>query len=882
MPSLKEYKRKRDFKKTPEPAARERSNPEGRRYVIQKHDASHLHYDLRLEHAGVLLSWAIPKGPSLVPGDKRLAVHVEDHPLDYGSFEGTIPDDQYGGGTVLLWDRGEWEPVKDAAEGLERGQLEFNLHGEKLHGAWVLTRMRKKNDDGKEHWLLIKRRDESARSPDDPDILEAEPLSVATGRSLPEIAAANEDEIWESGKPSGKAARKRRSRKKERAQSTGRADKPAAQSRRAELDPAQLPGARKSSFPDSLRPQLATLVKDAPEGDDWLHEIKFDGYRLLCMIHQGNVRLITRNGNDWTRKFPHLAEAAGSLNVDQAVLDGELVAITSKGISDFQTLQNALAGGPQELVFYAFDLPYCEGFDLRRTPLLERKRLLHDLLVGAGSEGTIRYSDHIRGSGPAVRENACRMGMEGIICKRADSVYESKRSRYWLKVKCIKRQEFVICGYTKPKGSRSGFGALLLSYYDDGRLTYCGRVGTGFNEKRLRDLHKQLSSLQVDKPPVVNPPKGAAARSTHWVRPQMVAEVEFTEWTDEGMLRHPSFVGIREDKSPRQVVRESVMPPATPEQLPGPSPPKRSRSSKRSSSPDDSSVAGVRLTNPERVLYPDQGITKLQLARFYESIADWILPQVVKRPLALVRCPRGRSEKCFFQKHVTESLPEGIKGVSIRESRDVQQTVMIQDLAGLIGLVQIGVLEIHLWGSRADNVEKPDRLVFDLDPGPDVDWEQVRQAAIRVREVLDELGLISFVKTSGGKGLHVLAPITRRHDWSKVKPVCAAIARRISRADPARYVANMAKSKRHGRVFIDYLRNGRGATSIAPYSTRARPGAPVSTPVAWDDLTSSLTPDAYRVDNLPQRLARLKKDPWSDFSTLRQSITARMIDELDL
>jgi len=882
MPSLKEYQRKRNFKKTPEPRPQPASSPTGRQYLIHKHDASRLHYDLRLEHDGVLLSWAVPKGPSLVAGEKRLAVHVEDHPLEYGSFEGTIPEDQYGGGTVMLWDRGEWEPLKDPTQGLQHGHLEFRLHGEKLQGAWLLTRMGKPDGSGKENWLLIKRHDETARAPDDPDVLEEAPLSVATGRSLSEIASSPSD-VWDSSEPVGRTARTRRQREKS---STKAAELKAP---RAKPSPSSVLRSRKAAFPTHLRPQLATLVKEPPPGDEWLHEIKFDGYRLLCMIEDGKVRLITRNGNDWTRKFPAIRRAVARLGVKRAVFDGEIVALNQAGVSDFQALQGAISGTPHELVYYVFDLPWCEGYDLSRSPLIERKRLLHDILISSGIGPEIRYSDHIRGNGRSVLENACRLGMEGIVCKRADSPYEGKRSSHWLKIKCGRRQEFVVCGYTRPAGSRQGFGALLLGYYDDGRLVYCGRVGTGFDEKLLRDLHRRMSAMRVDKPPVINPSPGSAGRNVSWIRPELVAEVGFTEWTTDGVLRHPTFQGLRTDKPARQVIREAPSLPNTPShsERRGLTPPTPSHKEKRSGrtnvsarSNSNFTVAGVRLTNPDRVLYPEQGITKLQLARFYESIADWILPHVVNRPLAIVRCPRGRSEKCFFQKHVTESLPESIKGLSIRESSGTQQTVMIEDLAGLVGLVQIGALEIHLWGSRADDVEKPDRLVFDLDPGPDVAWEQVNEAALRVRDVLDDIGLVSFVKTSGGKGLHVVAPVTRRHGWDETKAATEAVAQTISRAEPGKYVANMAKSKRHGRIFIDYLRNGRGATSVAPYSTRARHGAPVSTPIAWNELSPKLAADAFRVDNLPARLDKLKKDPWIDFFTIRQSLTAKAMRKL--
>jgi bifunctional non-homologous end joining protein LigD len=862
--TLREYRSKRNFRKTSEPASDVISSPKGRSYVVQKHDASHLHYDFRLEHDGVLLSWAIPKGPSLVAGDKRLAVHVEDHPLEYGSFEGTIPEGEYGGGTVMVWDCGQWEPLGDPEEGMRRGRLEFRLHGEKLRGAWLLTRMGGQGRGGKENWLLIKRHDEDAREAGDADILEQEPSSAASGRSLPQIAAGARD-TWASDRPGRSGPRRRR---------PGRL--------KAAFTPADLSGARKRALPAAFAPQLASLTRTVPDGDDWVHEIKFDGYRMLCFIQGTTARLITRNGNDWTERFPVIAGAARQLGVGSALLDGEIVAPTGRGAGDFQTLQNALREGNRELVYYVFDLPYLEGYDLARTPLLERKAALRNLLVPAAPGGPIRYCDHVVGNGAAVFRNACRMGMEGIVCKRADSPYAQTRSRHWLKIKCSRRQEFVICGYTDPGGSRAGFGALLLACHEGGRLTCCGKVGTGFDDRLLRELHRRLLRSVIRSPPVVNPPTGRAARGVHWVRPELVAEVEFTEWTSDGMLRHPSFQGLREDKPAGQVVRERPVSSGNDAPPTATSPRADARSRRSTHMPTPAGLAppdldGLHLTNPDRILYPEQGITKRQLAEYYATIASWILPHIVARPLALVRCPRGRQEKCFFQKHLTEGMPESILGVPIPGREGVRQTVFVKDLAGLLGLVQVGVLEIHTWGSRVDEIEKPDRLVFDLDPGPGISWEQVCEGAIEVCDFLGDLGLATFTKATGGKGLHVLSPINRRQSWDELKEFTGAIARLLVQRRPDRYVATMTKSRRQDRIYIDFQRNGRGATFVAPYSTRARAGAPVSTPISRTELEAAVRPDEFTLLTLPTRLARIADDPWKNLATARRTITASML-----
>lgn len=850
---LSEYKKKRRFELTPEPEGGKKKSRSGNLYVIQKHAASRLHYDFRLELDGVLKSWAVPRGPSLDTSDKRLAVEVEDHPVSYGSFEGTIPEGNYGAGTVMLWDRGTWEPLKDPRKGLRDGRLEFRLHGEKLGGEWALVRMAGRADEDRNNWLLIKMKDDHSER-GGKSVIDEYPLSAASGRTMKEIAAAG-GKVWQSDR----SKRARASRKKV---------KPAGHGPGSDLpDPAALSGARKSKLPEEISPELATLVAGPPSGDDWLHEVKFDGYRLIAILAGGKVRILTRNGKDWTAKFGGIAGALEALPVKEAVLDGEAVVLDKDGISDFQALQNALKGSRKNaLHFFVFDILYCNGFSLTRVPLIDRKTFLQRIL-GFLESDMIRYSDHILGKGAAVFEDACKMSLEGIVSKRAASTYTQRRTRDWLKVKCHKRQEFVIGGYKlSTKASRAGFRSLLLGYYDDGDLVYSGGVGTGFDSKSLKSIRKDLDAIQQKDSPFVNPPAGADARGVRWVRPELVAEVEFTEWTDENLLRHPSFKGLREDKPAREIIIR--------EQSSGEESMVKDSTDKKNAAAD--TVAGIRLTHPDRVLYPDQGLTKAELAEFYADIADWILPHVVNRPLTIVRCPGGSQGQCFYQKNVGEGLPEAIHGVFI-EGKEADRTyIAIKDLKGLISLVQIGVLEIHPWGSRTDNLEKPDRMVFDLDPGEGVSYADVVGAAFKIRDILDGLGLRSFVKTSGGKGLHVVVPLQRRSGWDEMKSFSKAIADKMVELEPAKYIATMSKAKRKGKIFIDYLRNNRDATAVAAYSTRARKGAPVSTPITWDELSPELTPNKYNVFNLRQRLSCLKEDPWKDFFTTRQSITAGM------
>lgn len=817
--ALEDYHRKRHFGRTGEPAGRARQHP-GRSFVVHKHAARRLHYDLRLEHDGVLLSWAVPKGPSLDPAEKRLAVQVEDHPVDYNDFEGLIPEGQYGAGPSALWDRGYWEPLGDVGKGLAQGKLHFRLHGERLAGGWHLVRAGGRKAAGKD-WLLIKERDECA----DParDLLAAAPDSVVSGRTLEEIAAEQSD----------------------------------APAPTPTLRPAQLPQALKAALPETPGAQLATLVSSVPSGEHWLHEIKYDGYRMLCRISRGRAQLISRNGRDWSERFPALVRAAAALPVDEAVLDGEVVVLRPDGTTDFQALQTLLDGTPSgTLAYYLFDLPYWDGYDLSRTPLFERKAALRELLHGAPP--ALRYSDHVLGQGELIYTEACQRGLEGVISKRADSSYHASRSRSWTKTKCIKRAEFVIGGYTEPQGSRSGFGALLLGYYDEGKqLRYAGKVGTGFDERTLETLAQQLQRLETMKPAFAESPGPSIEREAHWVRPELVAEVRFGEWTKDQRLRHPAFVALRVDKPPEQVRRERERPPTPP--------------------PDR--IAGVQISNPERVLWPELGLSKLELARFYADIAKAALPHLVERPLSLVRCPNGYTEQCFFQRHLAEARPRAIDTVVDGSG---EEHLLIHDLEGLIALVQLGVLEIHPWGARAEQLERPDQMIFDLDPAPGVLWSTVCDAALEVRSRLEAMGLESYLKTTGGKGLHVVVPLAPRLDWEAHKAFAKALAERMERDAPQLYTANMSKSKREGRIFIDYLRNGRGATAVGAFSTRARPGAPVAVPLRWDELDGLAGADLYTARNLRNRLATLRRDPWEGFFESEQTVTAKMQRALDI
>jgi bifunctional non-homologous end joining protein LigD len=892
---LDEYRRKRDFHKTSEPRGKRAARPKGElSFVIQKHAASHLHYDFRLELNGVLKSWAVPKGPDLDPATKHLAMQVEDHPLDYDGFEGIIPQGEYGGGTVMLWDRGTWEPIGDASKGFEEGHLKFILHGEKLQGGWMLVRKGgRKAEAGERRWFLFKERDTFARPGE--SITEKMPLSVATGRDLDEIASQS-NRVWGAAGEVGQSRRKKAPKSAiARPKANGRAKK-------AKGNPLALqkllehPGARRAGLHEKQTVELATLVDAAPPGDDWLHEIKFDGYRMLCRVEKGKARFISRNGLDWTAKLPKLVADADGLEVKQAMLDGEVVALKPDGTTSFQDLQNAFeVRRTSEIVYYVFDILHLNGHDLTGVPLEERKEILR-LVLSKGRHRSLRYSEHLDGGGRDIIEHACRLHLEGIIAKRRGSLYRPGRGHDWLKVKCSKREEFVIGGFTQPGGRRSHFGALVLGYYDKNKkFLYAGRVGTGFSETTIAAVHRKLSKLVQPESPYANLSGTAGqARDVSWVKPVLVAQIQFSNWTEDLHLRHPSFQGLREDKPATEVIHDEPASlnavlkndggrrASTPRRH---SETKASPRNRSTSKPvvhpvPDAESSGVRLTHPDKILYSDQAITKQDLANYYGIIADWILPHVVDRPLAIVRCPSGSAKPCFFQKHPGDGASEHLRQVNVAAQGAPDFHLAVDDAAGLISFVQMGVLEIHVWGSRVKDLNKPDRLIFDLDPDPSVDWQQLIIAAREVRHLLEELGLISFLKTTGGKGLHLVVPVQPRTEWEQAKAFCRSVADFMVRAAPDRFIATMSKSARKGKIFIDYLRNARGATAVAPYSSRARSGATVSVPIAWDELTPNLRSDHFTVENVPGRLSRLKTDPWADMSKTKQSITAVMMMRL--
>lgn len=817
MAGLATYRTKRNFEVTPEPKGR-KAQATGNAYVIQKHAARRLHYDLRLELDGVLKSWAVTKGPSLVPGEKRLAVEVEDHPLEYGGFEGTIPKGEYGGGAVIVWDRGTWTPIGDPEKALAKGHLEFELHGEKLAGRWHLIRMAHKRGEKRNNWLLIKGEDEAARPEDAPDILEERPESVKTGRVVEDVA----------GEKPGWSGKKKIERE---------APEPA--------DLTKMKGAKKAPLPKFIEPELATLGSKPPAGAQWIHEVKFDGYRLQARIEAGRVKLLTRSGLDWTKKFGgEIIEALGDLPLGTALLDGELVVETDAGAPDFSALQADLSEGRTgRFVFYAFDLLYLDGYDLRALPLGERRKLLEQI-VGTGAT-KVRYSSHFDADGAVVLKSACRLGLEGIVSKRLDAPYRSGRSRDWIKAKCVLGQEFVIGGYVPSTTSRKAIGSLVMGYYEDGKLIHVGRVGTGFMATLAEDLYRRMERIRVPASPFAERLTAVEASKVRYVRPVDVAEVEFRGWTAAGHIRQASFRGLREDKPAESIVRETS----------GTNEPDQAGTEPRK----------VRLTHPDRVYWPDVGVTKQGLADYYTVVWRHIEPFIVHRPLALVRCPEGIDGASFFQKHAWKGLDPNIGQVKDPKDKSGDALIAIDDLDGLIGLVQGSALEIHPWGSSVANWERPDMIVMDLDPGEGVPWQAVIDAASEVRERLVQAGLHPFLKTSGGKGLHVVAPLAPKANWVAVKAFTKSLAEAMAADSPERYVATITKSKRRGKILIDYWRNQRGATAIAPYSTRARPGAPVSAPMGWDELSPDIGPAYFTVLNMPARLAGLSDDPWGGF-----------------
>jgi bifunctional non-homologous end joining protein LigD len=855
---LKRYREMRDFGKTPEPAGEAPAQRDGPLlFVVQKHDATRLHYDFRLEWDGVLKSWAVPKGPSMNPKDRRLAIRTEDHPLEYGGFEGVIPEGEYGGGTVLVWDRGAWVPLEDPEKGFEKGRLAFRLEGVKLTGEWRLIRSSGNDDDDSEQWLLMKKKDRLAAAAGEPPIVESRPESVLTGRGI-DAVAEERNRVWD--------------RRGEVDPTTGRKSK---RKRSVGPDPADLPGARAGKLPQKPRAALATLVDETPDGEGWLHEIKLDGYRILARVENGRARLVSRNGNDWTERFSAVAAAAGSIAADAALLDGEVVVLNEAGITDFHALQNAASIPASDLQYFVFDLLYLNGHDLTAVPLVDRKEALRALLAASAPLAGIRFSDHVVGNGAAFFETACRSGVEGVISKRVASRYEAKRTRDWLKTKCTLRQEFVVVGFTEPKGSRTGFGALVIGVHEDGQLQYAGRVGTGFTDDDLRALRKQMAKLERKRPPVANPPKGAEYREITWLEPRLVAEVEFTEWTADGKIRHPSFQGLRADKKPEEVVRERPASlPETGSVADAARPRAGAKKASRKTGGGDPIVAGVKLTHPDRVLWPEEGVTKQELAEHYVAVAERALPHIADRPLTLLRCPQGREGECFFQKQSHVSIPDVVPRFPLEVDGEQVTYMKVDGVAALVALAQASVLEIHVWGSRADRLERPDRMIFDVDPGPDVVWPRVALAAVELRDRLATMGLESWLKSTGGKGLHVVVPIERRSSWEDVKAFSRAVADQLAADRPDEFTSKLPKKYREGRIYVDYLRNDRNATAIAPYSSRARPGAPIAVPLAWQELAEHEETPLWTVRSVAERLAL--PDPWADMSDARQSITRAM------
>ena len=865
--SLARYRAKRDFKATPEPRGL-KVRSQGHRYLIQKHAARRLHYDFRLELDGVLKSWAVTRGPSLDPADKRLAVHVEDHPLEYGSFEGIIPKPQYGGGTVMLWDEGSWEPLGDAHAMLRAGRLKFRLDGERLKGEWNLVRMRNRSPrEKRENWLLIKGHDSAARPGEGDSLLEAEDRSVASGRSMEEIGRSRS--VWNS-----KAGR------------DAETAKPVAE---PEARAAPAKAAKRAALPDFVEPQLATRVEAPPEGPDWLHEIKLDGYRIQARLERGKARLLTRRGLDWSHRFAGIAKAIEALPARTALLDGEIVAFAENGLSDFGRLQAILGGEEEgELAFVLFDLLYLDGYDLRPLPLLERKARLLKLL-GGNERGPLRFSQHFDRNGAEIYRHACKLALEGVVSKQADAPYRPGRGLGWLKSKCRERQEFVIAGFTKPAKDLPGIGSLVLGYGSDGAFRYAGRVGTGFSQQQSLALRRRLERIRQDKPPFGALP-AAARRGVAFVKPALVCEIEFATWTRDGLVRQASFLGLREDKPASQITREKIMArastPSSRTEKKEPARPTRRKpaaaaTGEAARSSKEESFHGVRLTHPDKLLYKEQGITKQDLAQYYVDVADHIMPHVRRRPLAIVRCPDGASGACFYQKHLSAGMPDAIKPFSVKGKTGRETYVSIEDERGLIALVQFGVLEIHPWGASVDDVDKADRIIFDLDPDPGVAWPEVVSAAREVRERLKELELESFLKTTGGKGLHVVAPLKPAIPWEPVKRLTQVVAMSMAADNPERYLAKASKAARKGKIFVDYLRNDRGSTAVAPYSTRAREGAPISTPLEWRELSPRIKSDQFCLENIRDRLARLKRDPWEGFFKLRQSLNPKTLAQLE-
>jgi bifunctional non-homologous end joining protein LigD len=861
---LSQYQEKRDFTKTAEPSGENKVLASKRlRFVIQRHDASRLHYDLRLELDGVFKSWAVTKGPSLDPHDKRLAVEVEDHPLDYGDFEGTIPKGEYGGGTVQLWDRGYWEPegTKTPQQGLASGDLKFTLDGERLHGDWVLVRMKHDRSGGKRNnWLLIKHRDLYVRDGDGAAVL-AEDRSVASGRTMAAIAAGkgrgpkpfmlagkgttDPSAVWDSRK--GLAAERR-------AVKTPRPKAGKAPARR--MKP-------KSSLnlPDFIAPQLCESVERPPNGSGWVHEIKFDGYRVQLRVLDGNVTLKTRKGLDWTGKFGAIADAATGL--PDGIIDGEIVALGPNGAPDFAALQASLSEGmTKDLIFFAFDLLFDGDEDVRKRPLSQRKRLLKQMFVDQNDRGVIRFVEHFDTGGEAVLRSACKLSLEGIVSKKLDAPYQSGRNGAWTKAKCRAGHEVVVGGWSTTNGR---FRSLLVGVNRGAHFVYVGRVGTGYGGTKVRSLLPRLKSVAAAKSPFTGIGAPRKEAGVTWTKPELVAEIEFAGWTGDGMVRQAAFKGLREDKPAKEVEAEKpAKPPRT--DVPAPSrPASPARPPKSSGKPV---VMGVLISNPDKALWPDAGdgapVTKLELASYFEQVGSWLIGHIKGRPCSIIRAPNGFNGEQFFQRHAMPGTSNLLELVTVFGDR--KPYLQIDRVEGLAAVAQVAALELHPWNCQPGQPEVPGRLVFDLDPGPDVAFPIVIEAAREMRQRLDAFGLISFCKTTGGKGLHVVTPLEsskNRLSWPEAKAFAHEVCLRMARDNPQRYVVNMAKKLRGGKIFLDYLRNDRMATAVAPLSTRARPSATVSMPLTWTQVKADLDPKKFTIRTVPALIRKSKA--WADY-----------------
>ena len=838
---LSRYNAKRDFAVTSEPTGKAPAKTSKRSkalvFVVQKHWASRLHYDFRLELDGVMLSWAVPKGPCYDPAEKRMAVHVEDYPLSYNTFEGTIPAKQYGAGTVIVWDNGTWEPVGNPREGMTKGKLVFQLHGQKLAGLWELVRI-SKPDARQDQWMLFKKRDAWARPLAEYDVISALPDSV-TAKPLGPV---EEREPRMSPAPPLPAT--------------------------TAVEVPDLSKAKKAALPAKLEPQLATLVSTPPRGAGWITETKFDGYRVMTRIEGGRAKLITRGGHDWTAKMRSLAAAIEELGITAGWLDGEIVVMNREGLPDFNALQNAMDNSRSEgITYFVFDVPFLGDQDLRAVPLASRRAVLKKLMEGQGGD-RVRFSEDFPVAPAQMLQAACEMKLEGVILKRADAPYVSARTETWLKLKCSYRQEFVVCGFTDRSGGKSEVGGLLLGYHEDGVLRYAGNVGTGWDAKAGAEMHARLRQLEVDRPVLdpktVKPGRWSkrAAGGEHWVQPVLVVEVAFAEWTPDGHIRHPSFKGFREDKAATAIVRETPAAPVSGEGT-------DAYLSKPAST--------VKVTNPERVIDPTTGLKKLDLVRYYESIAERMLPHLKDRPVSLVRGPDGVTGELFFQKHPETKMP-GLKELDPALWPGHSALLAVHTPEALVSAAQMNTIEFHTWNSTVEHIDQPDRVVFDLDPGQGVTWKHLQEAAVLTRAMLTELRLESWLKTSGGKGLHVVVPLQPQADYDTVKAWSQAVVLHMAKTIPQRFVAKSGGSNRVGKIFIDYLRNGHGhgQTTASAFSARSRPGLGVSMPVAWDQLMRLKSGAQWTIATAREYLSFEKVDPWAGYWASGQSLDQAM------